>query len=238
MGRSILDMGGCQSQSSSDEEDVSALKANHTSISLFKVKNNNLHMIPSAEVKPYLKDQFLSRRITDIDLLTLSALPHGLDQQEWIATNTVSFFQHTTLFFSALSDSCSTIKCPAANRPGNILYEWTDEQGKKLKCSAPVYIDYAMSYIQEILDDERVFPTKAGSSFPPGFIFLIQKVFVMLFRMLAHLFSTHYQDAIAVELHPQLNTLFTHFITFSHTFRLLEASETAPIDEIIALLTH
>lgn len=77
-----------------------------------------------------------------------------------------------------------------------------------------------------------------GSSFPPGFIFLIQKVFVMLFRMLAHLFSTHYQDAIAVELHPQLNTLFTHFITFSHTFRLLEASETAPIDEIIALLTH
>lgn len=42
------------------------------------------------------------------------------------------------------------------------LYEWTDEQGKKLKCSAPVYIDYAMSYIQEILADERVFPTKAG----------------------------------------------------------------------------
>lgn len=77
-----------------------------------------------------------------------------------------------------------------------------------------------------------------GSSFPPGFIFLIQKVFVMLFRMLAHLFSTHYQDAVAVELHPHLNTLFTHFITFSHTFRLLEPSETAPIDEIIALLTH
>lgn len=42
------------------------------------------------------------------------------------------------------------------------LYEWTDEQGKKLKCSAPIYIDYAMSYIQEILADERVFPTKAG----------------------------------------------------------------------------
>lgn len=77
-----------------------------------------------------------------------------------------------------------------------------------------------------------------GSSFPPGFIFLIQKVFVMLFRMLAHLFSTHYQDAITVEIHPHLNTLFTHFITFSHTFRLLDPSETAPIDEIIALLTH
>lgn len=50
-------------------------------------KNNSLHIVPSAEVKPYLKDHFLSRRIIDIDLLTLSALPHGLDQQEWIATN-------------------------------------------------------------------------------------------------------------------------------------------------------
>lgn len=77
-----------------------------------------------------------------------------------------------------------------------------------------------------------------GSSFPPGFMFLIQKIFVMLFRTLAHLFSTHYQDAIAAELHPHLNTLFTHFITFSHTFRLLEPSETAPIDELIAVLAH
>ncbi len=37
MGRSILDMGGCQSYSSSDEEDVSALKENYTNVSLFKV---------------------------------------------------------------------------------------------------------------------------------------------------------------------------------------------------------
>lgn len=69
-------------------------------------------------------------------------------------------------------------------------------------------------------------------------MFLIKKIFVMLFRTLTHLFSIHYQDAIAVKLHPHLNTLFTHFITFSQTFRLLEPSETAPIDELIAVLTH
>lgn len=77
-----------------------------------------------------------------------------------------------------------------------------------------------------------------GSSFPSGFMFLIQKIFVMLFRTLAHLFSSHYKEAIAVELHPHLNTLFTHFITFSHTFRLLEPSETAQIDELFTVLTH
>ncbi|TRY58655.1 hypothetical protein DNTS_024796 [Danionella cerebrum] len=237
-GARSLAMGGCQSYNSSDEEDISTLKANYSNISLFKVKNNSLHILPSAEVKPYLKDHFLSRRIIDSDLLTLCALPLGLDQQEWIAANTVSFFHHTTLFCSALSDCCSTTTCPATRNPGNILYEWTDEQGKKMKCSAPIYIDYAMSYIQEILTDVRVFPTKTGSSFPAGFLFLIQKIFMMLFRTLAHLFSVHYQDAVAVELHPHLNTVFTHFITFSHIFRLLEPSETAPIDDLIAALAR
>lgn len=37
MGSSALDMGGCQSYNSSDEEDINALKANYNNISLFKV---------------------------------------------------------------------------------------------------------------------------------------------------------------------------------------------------------
>ena len=45
------------------------------------------------------------------------------------------------------------------------VYVWTDEQGKKLKCSAPLYFDYAMCYVQDLLGDEDVFPTKSG---PPG----------------------------------------------------------------------
>ncbi|XP_056622869.1 MOB kinase activator 2 isoform X1 [Triplophysa dalaica] len=235
MGRLVLDMGGCQSNSSSDEEDVNVPKANR---SLFKVrKNNGLHLVLSAEVKPYLKDHFLSKRITDVDLLTFSALPHGIDQQEWVATHTVSFFQNTNVLLSALSDFCSMTTCPTAKGPKNTLYEWTDDQGRKLKCVAPVYIDYAMCYIQELLTDERVFPSKTGLPFSPGFMFLIQKVFVLLFRTLAHMFSAHYQDIIAMELHPHLNTLFLHFITFSHTFRLLDPVETAPIDDLITVLT-
>lgn len=44
------------------------------------------------------------------------------------------------------------------------VYVWTDDHGRKLKCSAPLYFDYAMSYIQELLTDEDVFPTKAGEN--------------------------------------------------------------------------
>ncbi|GAA6100983.1 MOB kinase activator 2 isoform X1 [Tachysurus ichikawai] len=95
-----------------------------------------------------------------------------------------------------------------------------------------------MSYIQELLTDENVFPTRTGVKFPNGFMFLVQKVFLLLFRTLSHLYSAHYRDAVAVDIHPHLNTLLTHFITFSHTFRLMEASEMAPLDDLIGALTH
>ncbi|XP_037396114.1 serine/threonine-protein phosphatase 6 regulatory subunit 2 isoform X2 [Pygocentrus nattereri] len=203
---------------------------------LFTRKNNNVQSAPSLEEKPYLQEHFLRDHIADIDLLTLTALPHDLDQQEWMAFNTISFFQNTTLMSSALSEFCTLTTCPTASGPGNKVYEWTDENGRKLKCSAPLYTDYAMSYIQELLTDENVFPTRADAQFPPGFMFLVQKVFLLLFRTLAHLYRAHYRDAIAMEIHPHLNTLFTHFITFSHAFKLLEPSETAPLDDLITAL--
>lgn len=231
-------MGGCQSYNGSGDEASNTLAANYNDISVLKLKNNNVHSAPSLEEKPYLQELFLRDRIADIDLFTLTALPHDLDRQEWMAFNTVSFFQNITLLSSALSEFCTSTTCPTASGPGNKVYEWTDDQGKRLKCSGPLYTDYAMSYIQELLTDENVFPSRADAQFPPGFMFLVQKVFLLLFRTFAHLYSAHYRDAITMEIHPHLNTLFTHFITFSHTFRLLEPSETVPLDDLISALTQ
>lgn len=232
-------MGGCQSfTGSGDEASHTLTTANYGDISFLKLKNNNIQSAPSLEEKPYLQERYLRERIADIDLLTLSALPHGLDHQEWMAYNTVSFFKNVTLLSSALSEFCTAASCPTASGPGNRIYEWTDEQGKKIKCSAPLYSDYAMSYIQELLTDENVFPTGTGVKFASGFMFLVQKVFLLLFRTLAHLYNAHYRDAVAMDIHPHLNTLFTHFMTFSHMFRLLEPSETASLEDLVSALTH
>ena len=37
-----------------------------------------------------------------------------------------------------------------------------DEKGKKIKTTAPQYVDYVMTYIQKTLNDEPVFPSKPG----------------------------------------------------------------------------
>ena len=43
-------------------------------------------------------------------------------------------------------------------------YLWADGTNvkKPIKCSAPKYIDYLMTWVQEQLDDETLFPSKIG----------------------------------------------------------------------------
>lgn len=140
------------------------------------------------------------------------------------------------------------------------VYFWTDDHGRKLKCSAPLYFDYAMSYVQDLLTDEDVFPTKAGtqtsprlscrvwsrqpsplwssagSVFPTGFVFLVQKVFLLFFRTLAHIYWSHYKETLVLGLHPHLNTLFTHLTLFCRQHALLEPEDTEPLQDLIAAL--
>lgn len=44
-------------------------------------------------------------------------------------------------------------------------YHWADGTTvkKPIKCSAPKYIDYLMTWVQEQLDDESIFPSKIGT---------------------------------------------------------------------------
>lgn len=44
-------------------------------------------------------------------------------------------------------------------------YTWIDQNRKQVKLPAPTYIDYVMTWVQNMLDDEGVFPTKAGKLF-------------------------------------------------------------------------
>lgn len=45
-------------------------------------------------------------------------------------------------------------------------YHWADGQTvkKPIKCSAPKYIDYLMTWVQDQLDDESLFPSKIGTN--------------------------------------------------------------------------
>jgi hypothetical protein len=41
-------------------------------------------------------------------------------------------------------------------------YTWINHDRKSVNLAAPTYIDYVMTWIQNLLNDEATFPTKAG----------------------------------------------------------------------------
>ena len=119
-------------------------------------------------------------------------------------------------------------------------YEWADgvKVKKPLKCSAPEYMDYLMTWIQAQLDDEAIFPSKLGVPFPKNFLSLAKAILRRMFRVYAHIYHSHFQRVVELGEEPHLNTSFKHFIYFVQEFNLVHDRELAPMKELIDRLTE
>jgi len=103
-----------------------------------------------------------------------------------------------------------------------------------VKVSAPEYIDFLMTWVQRLLDDEAVFPSKIGVPFPKDFSRTVKQIFKRLFRVYAHIYHAHFKiivHELGEEAH--LNTSFKHFIYFVEEFDLVDKKELAPLQELI-----
>ncbi|XP_059177651.1 MOB kinase activator 2-like isoform X2 [Physella acuta] len=192
---------------------------------------------PNAEEqKEYLEDPNIKDRISDADFFKLVALPPMLDLNEWLATHTISFFNHVNLIYGVVSEYCTADSCPIMTAPDNVQYFWYDDKGKKSKHTASQYIDYVMTHIQKVVNDESVFPTKFGHAFPPDLEAVVKRIHKYLFHVLAHIYHAHYKLLRQLGLHAHLNTLFTHFMVFTSKFDLVQDKESDILLHLFSLL--
>ncbi|XP_060624788.1 MOB kinase activator 2 isoform X1 [Anolis sagrei] len=187
------------------------------------------------EKKLYLEPEYTKSRITDFEFKELVMLPREIDLNEWLASNTTTFFHHINLQYSTISEFCTGESCQTM-AVCNTQYYWYDERGKKIKCTAPQYVDFVMSSVQKLVTDEDVFPTKYGKEFPNSFESLVKKICKYLFHVLAHIYSSHFKETLALELHGHLNTLYIHFILFIREFNLVDPKETTIMDDLTEVL--
>lgn len=200
-----------------------------------KAKPNGKKPAAAEEKKVYLEPEYAKSRITDFGFKELVVLPREIDLNEWLASNTTTFFHHVNLQYSTISEFCTGEACQTM-AVCNTQYYWYDERGKKVKCTAPQYVDFVMSSVQKLVTDEDVFPTKYGREFPSSFEALVRKICRYLFHVLAHIYSAHFKETLALELHGHLNTLYVHFILFAREFNLLDPKETAVMDDLTEAL--
>ena len=76
-----------------------------------------------------------------------------------------------------------------------------------------------MTWINDLLANEAVFPTRDKAQFPAHFRDICVKIFRRLFRVYAHIYICHIEDIRRLEEEPHLNTSFKHFIFFVQEFQ-------------------
>ena len=90
-----------------------------------------------------------------------------------------------------------------------------------------------MTWVENQLTNETLFPCKPGIPFPGDFKKIIKLIFKRLFRVYAHIYHSHFSHVMFLEAEPHLNTSFKHFIYFIDEFKLVSEKELAPLAELI-----
>jgi MOB kinase activator 1 len=169
-------------------------------------------------------------------------LPEGEDLNEWLAVNTIEFYNDSksisklvNLLYGMLVEFCTKESCPVMSAGPKYEYLWADGTNVKtpLKVSASEYIEYLMTWVENQLNNETIFPSQVGVNFPKNFLELIKKIFQRLFRVYAHIYYTHFPHIVMLGCQYHLNTCFKHFIFFIERFSLVNEKELAPLAELI-----
>ena len=94
------------------------------------------------------------------------------------------------MLYGTITDFCTEDNCPIMSAGPKYEYHWADGRSvkKPIKCSAPKYIDFLMTWVQDQLDDESLFPSKIGVPFP--------KDFMLIGKMISYLNFVTYQIVI------------------------------------------
>jgi len=187
----------------------------------------------SKETKLYMR--YVSATLVNGNLKRISVCPKYIELTEWLAVNTFDFFQYTNLFYGTIQEFCTIDSCPAMCA-GATEYQWTDSNKKTIKVHASQYIDYVMTWIQNLLDDESLFPTKAGVDFHRDFHHHLKQIYKQLFRVFAHIYHSHFNAILALSTQGHLNTLLAHFICFGCEFELLDRKELGPMIDFVTEL--
>uniref|UniRef100_A0A3P8R032 Si:dkey-266m15.5 n=1 Tax=Astatotilapia calliptera TaxID=8154 RepID=A0A3P8R032_ASTCA len=129
--------------------------------------------------------------------------------------------------------------------PGVDKAEWLASNSNLSTCSLQKQVEciYIVCYliarhvsVSVLVLNCHLFLVSPGAKFPTGFVFMVQKVFLLLFRTMAHIYWSHYTQAQQVGLHPHLNTLFMHLTLFCRHHELLDPEDTEPLQDLITAL--
>lgn len=166
-------------------------------------------------------------------------LPEGESLDEWVASHIVDFYNHLNMLFMSISHHCSPQTCPKMSAGDSYSYLWRDGREYREPTNLPAnqYIKLLMRWVDEQLDDTRLFPVELGLAFVNGFRTDVGgPILRRMLRVYAHIYWHHYPQVCQVGLATMLNTSFMHFTLFVTKYRLVNDTELQAVKDVIKIL--
>lgn len=232
-----------QAEEISDEDLQRAAQCNENADESYSFWDRNKTFKPKSEPKFGAKQDQLSKTIKATMRATLGGgelqksvqLPAGEDENEWIAVNTVHFYNAANMVYGACSEYCTEHACPVMTAGVKYEYLWKDgvRYKKPTRLSAPQYIDNLLNWVSEQISDPALFPVDDSAKFPRNFRAQVKVIFKRLFRLYAHVYYSHFDQLKAIGANAHLNTCFKHFVFFVQEFKLIDEEEMQPLKKLI-----
>uniref|UniRef100_A0A2K5S0M1 MOB kinase activator 3C n=1 Tax=Cebus imitator TaxID=2715852 RepID=A0A2K5S0M1_CEBIM len=175
-----------------------------------------------------------------LDLRSVVRLPPGENIDDWIAVHVVDFFNRINLIYGTMAERCSETSCPVMAGGPRYEYRWQDERQyrRPAKLSAPRYMALLMDWIEGLINDEEVFPTRVGVPFPKNFQQVCTKILTRLFRVFVHVYIHHFDSILSMGAEAHVNTCYKHFYYFIREFSLVDQRELEPLREMTERICH
>jgi len=169
------------------------------------------------------------------DLKSIVQVPEGEDVNEWIAVNTLQFYNAASMIYGTCAEFCTEESCKTMSAGPKYEYLWKDgdKYKKPTRVSAPVYIDNLLNWVNAKLSDPQLFPVEEGAKFPRNFMSQVKQIYKRLFRLYGHIYFSHFEKIRSIGANAHLNTCFKHFVFFILEFSLVSKEELAPLQKLI-----
>jgi len=129
---------------------------------------------------------------------------------EWLAANVVDFFNEISLLYGLCAEDAQQYNKPGDGFPPGFEYRWADgvKITKPMRCSSPEYVDYVMTWVEDQINNEEIFPVQESAPFPSDFVEYVKNIFKRLFRVFAIIYHVHFPAIEKVDAAGHLNTVF------------------------------
>ena len=164
------------------------------------------------------RDRLRQGLVKEPILRELIQLPKGEELNDWLAVNTIHFFNIASMVYGTCQELCT---CPSMSAGAKYQYLWAD--GIKVTTpqalSAQEYMRHLFDWIEELLTNEQLFPQDDQSTYPDDFEEAVKTIFKRLFRMYCHIYYSHFDQIKSMGAEMHLNSSFQHFACFIVEFK-------------------